>query len=185
MELTMREKVLALAGLAVLVASPAGAHSGSVGHGLTGGFAHPFGGGDHVVTMIALGILSHHLGRRARWLLPQLLGLGMTTGGVLAARGVALPGIEAIIAGSAMLFSATVFLGVRVAPRIVYILAAVVAVLNGHMHIAEIPAEAGLFSYGVGLLCASGVLYGCGAMVLRVFHPRAQRSPGPALPPRR
>ena len=149
------------------------------GHGLAGGFTHPFSGVDHVVTMIALGILSHYLGRRARWLLPQLLGLGMTTGGMLAAWGVALPGIEAIIAGSAMLLSATMFLGVRVAPRIVYILAAVVAVLNGHVHIAEIPADEGLLSHGVGFVCANGVLYGCGAILQRVLA--ALRETVPAL----
>ena len=66
-----------------LVPTAAHAHSG---HGEAAGFAHgfmhPLGGPDHVLAMVAVGMLAYRLGGRALWLIPSafLLVMGIGAG---------------------------------------------------------------------------------------------------------
>src|SRR5258708_25302400 len=68
MRFSMRRALLA-ASLA-LVPTLAFAHAGPAGHthDLVSGFAHPIGGLDHLLAMVAGGLFAAQLGRRALWL---------------------------------------------------------------------------------------------------------------------
>src|SRR5258707_6971680 len=44
------------------------AHPGHDGAGLVYGFLHPLGGVDHIIAMVAVGLLAARLGGRALWL---------------------------------------------------------------------------------------------------------------------
>jgi urease accessory protein len=71
---------------------------------------HPFGGGDHLAAMIAVGALAGLVGGRARWWLPgACLGGGMALSGALGMAEVPLPLEEAGI------FASVVVLGVALA----------------------------------------------------------------------
>src|SRR5262249_59211761 len=86
----MRRALLA-ASLA-LVPSLAFAHPGLPGHShdLMGGFVHPLGGVDHVVAMVAVGLLAAQLGGRALWLVPASFLALMAAAGPAGLNGIAL-----------------------------------------------------------------------------------------------
>ncbi len=86
-----------------LASSPALAHdaSGAAG-GFASGFAHPFGGLDHVVAMVAVGLWGAFLGPPAVWVLPVVFPVVMALGGMLGVAGVPIPSVEIGIALSAV-----------------------------------------------------------------------------------
>jgi urease accessory protein len=74
---------------AVALASPAAfAHIGNHADGFTHGFTHPFGGLDHLLAMVAIGLWALQQGGRARYALPltfmasMALGFGFGLGGI-------------------------------------------------------------------------------------------------------
>src|SRR5262245_1967725 len=95
-------RLLPFAG-ALLLATPAFAHTGSVAGGFLGGFAHPVFGPDHVVAMVAVGLWGAFLEAPAIWLLPVVFPLVMAVGGVLGIVGVPMPAVETGIATSAVI----------------------------------------------------------------------------------
>ena len=67
------------------VPTTAFAHAGhGHAHGFIHGFAHPLSGLDHVLVMIAIGIVAWQFVRRAFWLLPATFAMALTLGGILA-----------------------------------------------------------------------------------------------------
>ena len=158
------DPVHCLAAVAAAVAPAAAfAHSGHGGPtNLWQGFIHPLGGVDHVLAMLAVGMIAARLGGRARWALPASFIAAMGVGGVWGMTGLALPGPETGVAVS------VVALGVLVALRISYsttVLAAVVALsalFHGFAHGLEAPATGSGLAFGVGFLVATGLLHLCG-----------------------
>ena len=60
------------------------AHAGHAGaHAAWQGFIHPIGGLDHVLAMVAVGVLAARLGGRALWALPASFVATMAIGAVL------------------------------------------------------------------------------------------------------
>ena len=91
----MRRHAGLAAALLLLSAQAALAHPGHGGAaGLAHGFAHPFSGADHLLAMVAVGLLAAAQGGRALWAVPlAFLGM-MAVGGMLGAAGTALPFVE-------------------------------------------------------------------------------------------
>src|SRR5438067_2245610 len=84
-----------LAALLGVVPSTAFAHTGAgYAAGFFQGFSHPFGGLDHVFTMVAAGMLGVQLGGRAVWLLPLSFLTVMAAGGGLGIAAPQLPFID-------------------------------------------------------------------------------------------
>src|SRR5262244_3334157 len=81
-------------------ASPALAHTGHGTDGFVHGFAHPLGGLDHVLAMVAVGLFAWQLGGRALAVVPATFVLVMALGGALGIAGVAVPGVEIGIVAS-------------------------------------------------------------------------------------
>src|SRR5712691_4030680 len=81
-----------LGALIALVPALAFAHTG-VGDatGFAHGFSHPFGGLDHVLTMLAVGLFAAQLGGRALWLVPLSFVAVMALGGAVGAARAKLP----------------------------------------------------------------------------------------------
>src|ERR1700730_2978472 len=67
------------AALLALAPTVAFAHPGHDGASLVHGFLHPLGGVDHIIAMVAVGLLAARLGGRALWL--GSAGLALATGG--------------------------------------------------------------------------------------------------------
>ena len=82
----------AAAALLALAANAAQAHTG-IGStaGFGHGFAHPLGGIDHVLAMVAVGLFAAQLGGRALWLVPLSFVAMMVVGGAVGMAGIGLP----------------------------------------------------------------------------------------------
>jgi urease accessory protein len=162
--MTRRLSTVALA--AASLSSPAWAHSGREhAVGFVSGFAHPFGGLDHLLAMILLGVWAGQAGGRAAWLLPLAFVSAMTAAGVLGMAGTGLPAVELGIAGSVVALGLLLALQARTAPVVAVALAAVFAAFHGHAHGTEMPAAADPLLYGAGFVAATALLHGAGIAI--------------------
>src|SRR5437016_4898398 len=113
----MHRNVLRLAAAAaplVLVPAIASAHPGHEGAAdLVHGFMHPLGGNDHILAMVAVGLLAARLGGRALWLVPASFVLTMAVAGLAGMAGMVLTHVEVGIALSVLVLGAALALGVR------------------------------------------------------------------------
>src|SRR5216683_6023046 len=111
----MRSALLrTLAAVLMLAPTTAFAHTGAgYAHGLADGFAHPLDGLDHILAMVAVGILAWQLGGRAIWLLPTSFVSLMALGGAFGISGGSLPWGEVGIAASVIVFGTMVALGMK------------------------------------------------------------------------
>ena len=103
--------LLCLLGVLPLVAQ---AHEEvGIAAGFASGFLHPLFGLDHVVAIIAVGLLGAIMGPPALWLLPVVFPLVMALGGALGVIGLPLPGIEVGIALSGIVLGLLVAFAIR------------------------------------------------------------------------
>lgn len=160
---TMKRFVAIGAGLAIaggLAAPAAVAHTGHPLDGVGDGITHPLFGLDHLLAMVAVGVLAAFAGsRRIAWLTPLGFLGGMVLGGVAGMAGMPLPAGEVLIAAS------VVVLGILVATRgagggwWLPFLAAVFGAVHGHAHGAELPEGAAPIAYAAGFIAATAVLH--------------------------
>ncbi len=155
-------KVLAALALAAggLIPAVAYAHTGvGATSGFMHGFAHPIGGLDHVLAMVAVGVFAAFLGGRALWLVPATFVAMMAAGGVLGIEGVEVPLVETGIAASVIVLGLAV--AFRWNPPTVAAMALVglFAVFHGHAHGAEMPPDASGLSYALGFMLATALLH--------------------------
>src|SRR5215469_13549041 len=88
-----------LAVIAAIVPTTAFAHPDLGNHqDFIGGFAHPLSGADHILAMVAVGLLAARLGGRALVLVPATFVLVMAAAGGLGMAGLAIPFVELGIA---------------------------------------------------------------------------------------
>lgn len=166
-----RTATIAAALLGALAATPALAHTG-VGptHGLGAGFLHPLAGLDHLLAMVAIGVLAAQQGGRSRWALPAIFVAMMIVGGGVALAGIGLPLVEIGIVGSLLLLGGLIALGRKLATPVALLLAGGVAVFHGHAHGAEIPALASALPYFLGFAAVSVALHGLGFAATRAVE---------------
>ncbi len=158
----LRTIVLA-AVLAGTLATPALAHVGVGDHGgLAHGFMHPLGGLDHILAMVAVGMLAAHLGGGAMWLVPAAFIGMMTLGGVLGFAGVPLPFVEQGIALSVIVLGVLVALGVGMPTALAMGIVGVFAVFHGHAHGTELPDGSAPAAYAAGFILATALLHAAG-----------------------
>lgn len=170
--------VSAFAVLTALLASPAHAHTSE---GLAGGFVsgllHPILGFDHLVAMVAVGLWGAFLGMPAIWLLPVVFPAVMAVGGAIGISGLPLPGVEVLIAGSAIVLGGCVALAWRAPLWIAGILVGAFAIFHGHAHGTELPQAASPIAYAAGFVIATGALHLCGiAFGMLSRYPSGERA---------
>ncbi|HEX2842356.1 HupE/UreJ family protein [Hyphomicrobium sp.] len=151
----------ALAGLLILSSAvPASAHVGhGETHGLMHGFMHPIGGADHMLAMIAVGMLAAALGGRALWLVPASFMAMMAVGAGVAMAGIHLPFVELGISLSVVALGLTVALRLPLPIIAAMGAAGFFAIFHGYAHGAEMPIDASGASYAAGFLVATGLLH--------------------------
>ena len=159
----MRNSPLYAFALSVLVATPALAHTGAGSvSGFASGFGHPIGGLDHLLAMIAVGILASQQGGKSLWLLPVSFVAMMVVGGALGIAGVAVPFVELGIVGSVIVLGAVIALGKHMPTGAAMALVGVLAIFHGHAHGTEMPVDASGFEYGLGFALATAMLHAVG-----------------------
>jgi urease accessory protein len=160
-------RALPLAAALVLAALPAEAHPGHAFGGWAGGFAHPLTGWDHLMAMVAVGLWAAQHEGHARWMIPATFVSLMAAGGAAGTLGLALPGVEAMILISVIVLAFLVFARRRLPLAAGMAVAGLFAFFHGFAHGREIPAAAGLASFGLGFLCATALLHGAGYAIGR------------------
>jgi urease accessory protein len=150
-------------------ASGAVAHTGAE-HTLSfaAGFAHPWSGLDHILAMVAVGLWAGLKGGRAAWAWPLSFVAVMVAGGFLGFAGVPVPMVEPGILASIIVLGLLVFLAVDVPVAAGAALVAVFAVLHGHAHGGELPADAAGMSFAAGFGIATAMLHGIGLLIAYV-----------------
>ncbi|QRM27742.1 HupE/UreJ family protein [Microvirga sp. VF16] len=161
----MKRATIAILASAVMLAPTATlAHTGHGDvAGFTHGMAHPIGGIDHVLAMVAVGILAARIGGRALWLLPSTFISVMAGAAVLGMVGFDLPSFDVWIAGSLVAFGLAVAYPSHLSSLTGAGLIAVFAIFHGYAHGTEMPAGVSGLAYAAGFLMATTLLIGLGA----------------------
>lgn len=158
--LTMR---IILAGLGAFVSTSAFAHTGTgAASGLVHGFMHPVGGLDHILAMVAVGILAFVAGGRALWALPLAFMAAMLAGGAMGMSGMSLPLVETGIGASIVVIAGLAALGAPLPLLVSAPLVAFFGLFHGFAHGAEMPLDASGLSYAAGFIAATGLLHVAG-----------------------
>jgi urease accessory protein len=151
-----------LAGLAALFVAPlAGAHPGHAEAGLGAGLLHPLTGPDHLLALLAVGLLARQ-GRHGATLPPAFLVLAALGAACSALVGpvIGVDALEMSIAATVLLLGAVAACGWRLAPALALPLVGSCAFVHGLAHGREL---AGMAS-GAGFLLASAAVMAIGAL---------------------
>lgn len=149
-------------------AAPLSAEAHQIGgYGFASGASHPLLGADHLLAMVAVGVIAVRLGGRALWALPSAFVAFMLAGGALAVSGAALPVVESVIALSVVTAGIVLAFGKDVPLRSAAAVVAFFALFHGHAHGAEMPLLVSPALYALGLLLSTALLHGAGVLVGR------------------
>lgn len=171
--------------LVLTSAQSAMAHPQGPSGNFAAGFAHPFFGLDHLLAMVAVGLLAVRVGGKGLWMMPAAFLGSMLLGGVIAAVGIAVPGVEYGILASVLVLGLLVAVA-RVLPwAAAGLLVAVFAMFHGHAHAEEMLNGSSFALYAVGFLLATALLHlsgiGAGLAITRWIDVRALRFCGGAI----
>jgi urease accessory protein len=168
-----------------LIATPglALAHaSGDHAHGFLQGVIHPATGLDHLLAMVAVGLIAMSRDRRVDWTIPiSFLGF-MLAGAILGRAGLSVPFVEQGILASILVLGLLITIA-GMLPRLPC--AAIIggfAVFHGMAHGAEMPQTVRAVSFLAGLMLSTGVLHGLGMLAGRALvDTKAMRHAGFAI----
>jgi urease accessory protein len=150
--------VLVLAGTGVAHAHTGLEHAFSFG----AGFRHPWSGLDHLLAMLAVGLWAGLVGGRALWAWPVAFVAVMVLGGAFGMAGLALPLVESGILASVVVLGLLVLAAIRLPVASGAAVLAAFALLHGHAHGAELPADAAAATYAAGFAIATALLHALG-----------------------
>lgn len=166
--------------LAATIPSIASAHAGhDHAAGFVQGFAHPFGGMDHVLAMVAVGLLAGRIGGSALWQVPASFIALMAVGAAIGMAEISLPFVEAGIAASIVVFGVLLARSRTVPAALTSVIVGGLAVFHGYAHGAEAQGAFAI-AYGCGLMLASAALHFVGAstamMLIRVLREQSKKT---------
>jgi urease accessory protein len=131
------------------------------------GFLHTISGLDHVLAMVAVGVIAAQFGGRALWVVPTGFVGTMAVTGVCAMAGLVLPGPEAWIALSVIALGAWIALPVKLPVAVVASMIALFAVFHGYSHGLDMTNGRSGIAFGVGFVVATALLHLAGIGVGR------------------
>ena len=139
------------------------------GGGILAGFLHPLLGFNHLLAMVAVGIISAQIGGRAIWRVPAAFVGAMAVGSVLGIVGVALPFVEYAITGSVLLLGIAIIANKQLPEGLAIVLVAIFALFHGHAHGTSLPALSStiglMAAYVAGFLTSTAGLHVVGALL--------------------
>lgn len=151
-------KKLSIIAAATLLPQIALAHPGHEQGQFLGGLSHPISGADHVLAMVALGLLAAQIGGRALWALPLTFVGSMIAGGLSGYAGISFPGVEPTILASVIILGALVAMAVRLPVPVLLPGVALFGLAHGWAHGAEGPAN-GLIPFAIGFALMTMALH--------------------------
>jgi urease accessory protein len=148
-----------------LLPAAAMAHPGGEAHSFLAGAVHPLGGLDHLLAMLAVGLLAGYSGGTMRWRLPASFVTAMAVGAGLGAMGVDFLFIEVGIALSLVVFGAALVSKQSLRAPMLIALTAGFALFHGHAHGTEMSANLSAMSYAVGFMLVTALLHVIGVLL--------------------
>ncbi len=130
--------------------------------GFLSGLLHPVLGFDHLLAMVAVGLLSVQLGSRAVWVVPAAFVAFLAIGGGMGLLEIALPQVEGAIALSVLALGLAIALKATMPMILAMLFVGFFAIFHGHAHGAEIPRLATPLLYVAGFMIASAALHALG-----------------------
>jgi len=153
-------RLLAIVALTLGMSGAAFAHTGQgAAFSFSSGFFHPFGGLDHILAMVAVGLLAAQLGGRALWLVPGTFVTVMALAAAAGVAGLPLPGTEYGILLSIIAISLPVALALGMSVALAMALVGVFAIFHGQEHGAALPAAATAAPYIAGFALATALIH--------------------------
>lgn len=153
------------------------AHTGDMTHSFLAGALHPLTGLDHLLALLAVGLLAGCSAGRLRWGLPVSFVMSMILGAAVGARGVAVPFVELGIALSLVTFGAALAWKQTIRAPLLVAITAGFALFHGHAHGMEMGADHSATLYGVGFVLATTLLHAFGVVLgTRVMLAGQQRT---------
>jgi len=155
----------AILAFAVLTPSLALAHNGG-NHvrGFLSGLEHPLLGLDHLLAMVAVGIIAARSAGRGGVIVPLSFVSTMVVGAIFGMAGIGLPYLETGIALSLVAFGAMVSLAKPLPLAVATALATLFGVFHGNAHGFEIPESVGGIAYAAGFVFGTSALHAVGAL---------------------
>lgn len=156
----------AAAVLASVALAPATGFAADVGgDGFMSGFVHPILGFDHLLAMVAVGLLSVQIGGRAIWTVPAAFVLFLGIGGAIGLAGQPLPEIEGAISLSVLALGLAIAAQTSLPVVVAMLFVGFFAIFHGHAHGTEIPQLAQPGLYVAGFMLASALLHLAGVFL--------------------
>jgi len=159
----MRIKKVWMAALALMMPAAALAHPGHGGFGA--GLVHPLTGWDHLLAMLAIGMLAVKIGGRAVWLLPLSFVSALAVGGILGVAEATVGPVETVVAASLVVLGGLLAARMTLPLVVAMGIAVFFGLFHGFAHGLEAGATPGVFLLGMTL--ASAVLHGVGIALMR------------------
>ncbi|MEY4769204.1 MAG: hypothetical protein RL637_1843 [Pseudomonadota bacterium] len=155
----MNYRLLSLFGLWILPMI-ADAHS-NMNHvtGFMSGFIHPLSGLDHIVAMVAVGILAQQKSNYQRYLLPSIFIILMTFSALLAMNQLIIPYSEIAIIISDVILITLIVIGYHFAAITNAMLVGFFAIFHGFSHGIEMPLNENSLEYISGFIVATAGLH--------------------------
>lgn len=150
--------LLYIAVLTLALPSPAYAHLIG-GNGFMSGITHPLLGLDHLLAMVAVGIISVRIGGRAIWLIPLTFVLFLIIGGILALLGLTIPLIETGVALSVLICGIAIASAYKIDIKLALICTAFFALFHGYAHGTEMPLITNPALYAIGFTVSTALLH--------------------------
>jgi urease accessory protein len=141
------------------------AHPGGEVHSFVAGAAHPLSGLDHLLAMLAVGLLAGCSAAKMRWWLPASFVIAMAAGAGLGVIGADFAFIEVGIAFSLIAFGAALVLKHSLRALTPIALTAFFALFHGHAHGTEMGTNVSAMSYAVGFMLATALLHAIGILL--------------------
>ena len=147
---------------------------GGVGFG--SGLLHPMMGLDHMLAMVAVGIIAARLGGKWIMVVPFTFVSSMIVGGIAAIEGVRLPLVDYGVALSVLVLGIVVAFNTKVSPYLAIVCVAFFAICHGHAHGEELPLITDPVLYTLGFVFSTTVLHVSGIVVAKKAYQTEKRT---------
>lgn len=164
----MRLKLSHLMGIMIpFLALPASvfAHSAELGTGFVSGLYHPVLGPDHLLAMLAVGIISAQIGGKAIWIIPVNFVLFMIFGALAGVYSVSVPMVESGVSLSVVVLGIAIAADRKLPVFFTLIFVGFFGFFHGHAHGTEIPRTAAPAFFGAGFVVGTSAIHLVGVLV--------------------
>jgi urease accessory protein len=125
-------------------------------------FVHPVTGIDHVLAMIAVGVLAAQFGGRALWLVPTSFLVAMAIAGVIGMAGIPVKIVEAGIGLSVVILGLMIAFQIKPPRLVAMVVVGFFALFHGYAHGSEMPNGLAALSFVAGFLVTTALLLAAG-----------------------